>query len=182
MSYIYEEKKIAFERVAENVNVVKLASVYDHNCSEEDTVILNDVQLQALLDDQKEWENSNHRQRDYAELFPKTDSDSEQAEITVPSAEDTYIEIETLEAIDPDNEKKVLLKIFSKFTDKQRRRLYLNAKKGLTYDEIAEVEGVGMSTVRDSIKAAENKLKMHRELLLNLTLQNWLDLLIDDKC
>ncbi len=30
MSYIYEEKKIEFERVAENVNVVKLASVYGH--------------------------------------------------------------------------------------------------------------------------------------------------------
>lgn len=41
----FEDKKVEFEKVGENVNRVKLKSIYPNNCSSQEYVIVDDEML-----------------------------------------------------------------------------------------------------------------------------------------
>jgi RNA polymerase sigma-70 factor (ECF subfamily) len=53
-------------------------------------------------------------------------------------------------------------------TQIQRRRIYLHFFRNLTYEEIAKLEGNGVSTVGESVDAALNTLKRH---LIQVTME-----------
>ena len=104
--------------------------------------------------------------------MPENDYEAAKEGIVLPSAEEVYIASEDKERI---------LKVFSHLSDKQRRRLYLMFKENHTYETLAAVEGVGITTIRDSIKGAMKQIEKHGKFLLTTKAHGWVDLLIIDK-
>lgn len=57
----YEDKKVEFEKVGENVNRVLLKSIYPNNCSSQEFVIVDDEMLNYLIESEMEFNAKRRR-------------------------------------------------------------------------------------------------------------------------
>ena len=165
-------KVIKYEKIAKDRNLVTLATAYDHNCSEQQTVEVSDAVLEVMLGYEQNENNFGRNQRNHRDEMPDTDYDAANKGLFLPSAEEEYI---------AEEDKDRILRIFSHLSDKQRRRLYLMIKENHTYETLAAEEGVGLTTIRDSIKGALKQLKKYGNYLQIAKSKSWVDLLIVDE-
>lgn len=168
----YDGKVIKYEKIADDRNLVILATAYDHNCSDQDTIEVSDAVLAVMLGYELNENKYGRNQRNHTKRMPETDYEAAKKGLVLPSAEEVYI---------AEEDKEKMLKVFSHLSGKQRRRLYLMFKENHTYDSIAALEGVGITTIRDSIKGAMKQIKKHGEFILTSKARNWMDLLIIDE-
>ena len=127
-------------------------------------------------------ENPDKTAADFAELKAMSDSDyyetdrsdyrqtwkntplemlleDESAILAVPSVEDEFIEHKEREAVYAKQIVTARLAM-GKLTETQRRRYLMYHVQGMTYREIADVEGVLHSKIQKSLLAAEKKIKI----------------------
>ena len=72
---------------------------------------------------------------------------------------DSYPTDELEELRERNEERNKCRKAFSKLTEAQQRRLKMYAIDGYTYQKIADIEGVNLSSVYESIESAKQKFK-----------------------
>ncbi len=172
-------KVIKYEKIAKDKNLVTLATAYDHNCSRQQTVEVSDAVLAVMLRYEKLENKYGRNQRNHREDMPDNDYDAAKKGLVMPSA-DEMLEAEELrkeEEAKIEAEKKHIIEIASLLTVKERRRVYMFAKKGLNYSEIAELDGVSTAAVTLSCKNAYRKLEPYRNFLQNTRVSEWVDLL-----
>ena len=172
----FDDRNIEFEKLGENINEVKLSSAYDHNCSEQQSEVVTDEMLDNMIDSDNDLANKNRYDRKQRVDMSKTDKEMVKLGLTLPSAEDVVIAEEEQE--EGRKEEKRILEIFSHLTEIQRRRLFLMYNDNLSVAEIAELEGVGEWSIRDSIRIAIKNLREHGDFLQKTKAKNWSDLLI----
>lgn len=166
----FEDKKVEFVKVGENVNRIKLSSIYDHNCSSQEFVIVDDEMLEYLIESEMEF-NANRRTKDnHVVALPEDETAAAKMGAVVKSEEEKYFAA-------TEDEKKKVLDILSLLTPCQRRRLYLRFKNHLTYKAVGKMEGVSGSAIKRSCELAFEKLKPHCDFLQKVTCIKWVDLL-----
>lgn len=175
----FDDRVTEYEKLDENVNEVQLSTAYDHNCSEQQTEIINDEMLDTIIDSDNDLANKNRYDRKLRVDMPTTDKETVKLGLIVPSAEEVYIAEE--EMVEGRKEENKILEIFSHLTPTQRRRLFLMYNDQLSVAEIADLEGVGEWSIRDSIRIAIRKLQEHGDFLLETKCKNWSDLLMMNK-
>lgn len=179
MKYYNDGKKVAFENVAEDINTVKLNTAYDHNCSEQDECDVSDKILDVIMTDERKNINSGRTERNHRVNMPTNDCEAAKMGLTLPSAEEVFFEED--EMAEGIKEEGTILEIFSHLTQTQKRRLFLMYNDKLSVAEIAELEGVGEWSIRDSIRIAIEKLRKHGKFLQEAKSKSWTDLLIVDE-
>ena len=158
-------RKIEYIKKDKNVNLVRLDSAYDNNCADTEYAEVSDAVLEVLVTDTRETENAERKARDYliADAFDESNG--------------TQIAVYDHYAVDSEQEKTELLKIFGMMSDCQRRRLYLHIERKMTYAEIAQIENVDGSAVYQSCKSALKFLHQYGDFLQSVSLKNWIELL-----
>lgn len=168
----FEDKKVEFEKVGENVNRVKLSSIYGHNCSSQEYVIVDDEMLKYLIKSEMKF-NANRRTKDnHVVALPEDETAAAKMGAMDKSAEEKFFSESDKEQIEH------ILLILSELTNKQRKRLYMKFRLNMSYAEIARTEKAALVTVRESCERAVNRLKKHSEFLKNCTMKSWVDWLI----
>ena len=172
--YIKKDSKLVYTKLGENENLVLLSSIYPNNCSAEEYVTVTDEVLDVLLASERHISNIARYARDYESAMPYDDAIG----VNVPTTEEPY----SLEQDEQEQQRRLyreeLRFIFKQLTDKQRTRVYLHIKYGMTFRAIAELEGITQSTVQESCNNAYKKLKKHSAILLKGWGQSWIDLLM----
>ena len=169
----FDDRVTEYEKLDENVNEVQLSTAYDHNCSEQQTEIINDEMLDTIIDSDNDLANKNRYDRKQRVEFPTTDAEAIKLGMIVPSMDDMM----ALKERQAEQTKK-LLKIFSTLTEIERRRLYLYSWKKMSYSKIAKVEGVSIPAVMYSCDSAVEKLRPYGRYLQCCEVENWSKLLI----
>lgn len=171
--YIKKDSKLVYTKLGKNENVVLLSSIYPNNCSAEEYVTVTDEVLEALLASDRHISNIARYARNNEAAMPYDDAIG----VKVPTVEEQY----SFERDEQEQQKKLyreeLCVIFEQLTDKQRARVYLHIKYGMTFRAIAELEGITQSTVQESCSNAYKKLKKYRAILLKRTDRSWIELL-----
>lgn len=168
----FEDKKVEFVKVGENVNRVLLKSIYPNNCSSQEFVIVDDEMLNYLIESEMEF-NANRRTKDnHVVALPEDETAAAKMGAMDKSAEEKFFSESDKEQIEH------ILLIMSELTDKQRKRLYMKFRLNMSYAEIARTEKAALVTVRESCERAVNRLKKHSEFLKNCTIKSWVDWLI----
>ncbi len=168
----FEDKKVEFVKVDENVNRVLLKSIYPNNCSSQEFVIVDDEMLNYLIESEMKF-NTNRRTKDnHVVALPEDETAAAKMGAMDKSAEEKFFSESDKEQIDH------ILHILSELTDKQRKRLYMKFRLNMSYAEIARTEKAALVTVRESCERAVNRLKKHSEFLKSCTIKSWVDWLI----
>lgn len=171
--YIKKANKLVYTRLGDNKNEVLLSSIYPNNCSAEEYVTVTDEVLEVLIAGEKRVANMARYAREHETAMPYDDA----IEVKIPVVEEQY----SFDREEQEHQKKIfreeLRVIFDQLTDKQRARVYLHIKYGMTFDAIAELEGIAQSTVQESCSNAYKKLKKHRAILLKRADKSWIELL-----
>ncbi len=172
-------KVIRYEKIADNRNLVTLATAYDHNCSEQETVEVSDAVLAVMLEYEQNENKYGRNQRNHRTDVPTNDYEAAKKGWVMPSADEILDaeEVRTEEMIRAEQEEKIIEDILSGLTKTERRRIYLFAHEDLNYSEIAEREGVSPAAVMYSCRNAFKKLKPHGDFLQNTVAASWLDLI-----
>jgi len=140
-------RKVEYFKSEENKNLVKLSTVYDNNCSEQNTVEVNDSILSELIKYANEDNNYARWQRsrvDYEEF--------DEVKIgEVYGIQEKSFEEGIMENI-------LLEELFHECGEKAIKRAKLAVTKGLSAREIAEMEGVSHSAINKSLKKVRKAL------------------------
>lgn len=168
----YEERKVEFVKISENVNRVKLSSIYPNNCSSQEYVIVDDEMLAYLIESEKEFNAKRRTKDNHVVALPDDETAAAKMGAKDASAEEKFFSESDKEQIEH------ILLILSELTDKQRKRLYMKFCLKMSYTEIARIECSALVTVRESCERAINRLKEHSEFFKNCTIKTWADWLI----
>ena len=170
-------KEIVYKKIGPNRNLVTLATAYDHNCSEQETCEVSDEVLELMLNEEKKNNRIGRKERRSRQKMPKNDQKAAELGLSLPSAEDVFIAEEDYKNDSSCIEESKISELFASLTDVQRRRLYFMFKYDLTYEELADREGISYISAHESIDSALRKLKNHGAFLLTTSLDGWLYLL-----
>lgn len=162
----YKYKSVDFQKIADNVNLVKLSSIYDNPCGDVAYAEVNDVILDALISDTRANESYNRYVRDWeiAGAFNETNG--------------TLIVSKDQSKVENEDEKKQIIQLFGMLSVTQRRRLYLYIQDKMTYEEIAELDGVSIASTYRSFLRAFQHLRKYGQFLQGVSVSNWVELLI----
>ncbi len=168
---MYDERIIVHTKKDNDVNFIKLSSVYDRNCSEKDYAEINDEILKFMIDDERNTSSvENYWRKKTTSLVEDNNSPTSLTINEMPTDEKYFIEKN-------DEEINKILGILSVLTKRQRRRLYMRFKYEMTYKQIGKHEGVALTSVQESCERALENLKPFGNILQNTVLNNWVDLL-----
>ncbi len=168
---IITKREVEYVKVKENVNLVKLSTAYDTNCSEEEFTEVDDKTLNYILQ--------------YEQFVTSQDSYSSNKELSVSYDDSSGKILNNAKCCyeedffsDDKKQAEVVLEIFSSLSDKQRKRLYMKYKLKMSYIKIGKIEGKAPSTIMESCNRALKKLQKHGKYLSKLDIKMWVDLLI----
>ena len=167
----YKDKKVEYVKVGVNANRVKLSSIYDHNCSSQGYIIVDDEMLGYLI---AETRKANANERSFRRHFvclPKEDTVAAKIGSVTASDEEKYLTEADTEELNK------IITIFSTLTNAQRRRIYKHFKENLSFEEIGRSEGVSASAIKRSCEIAFQKLKPYADFLQHTMIIRWMDLL-----
>lgn len=170
---ITKDKKLVYTKKDKNVNLVKLSSEYDTNCSEQEYVAVDDKTLAFMLESDRFFASMERKARNYTISITYNDEIGCTQQITKNHVEE---EIGIAEEYQLELER--VMTILNTLTDCQRKRIYMLFKLEMTYKEIGRIEGVGISSIQSSCELALAKLKPHGQYLQRLNGIKWVDLLI----
>ena len=162
---VFDYKKVESKKIANDVNLVKLSSIYDNPCGGIEYAEVSDFILAVLENETRKSDDQERTLRNHEMSFAFDETNG-----TLIWDNDEY-------EIDSEKDIEKLKRIFGRLTDNQRRRLYLYFKDQMTFEEIACVEGVTYTTVFYSCKVALNLLKKHVHFLQEVSVKNWIELL-----
>ncbi len=168
----YEDRKVEFVKISENVNRVKLSSIYENNCSSQEYVIVDDETLEYLVASERKFSADRRTKSNHVVALPEDETAAAKMGAMDKSAEEKFFSESDKEQID------YILHILSELTYKQRKRLYMKFRLNMSYAEIARTEKAALVTVRESCERAVNRLKKHSDFLKNCTIKSWVDWLI----
>ncbi len=156
----------------QNTKVIRISDYYTVNCSEQKIVEVNE-ELLSYLNSDKTGEESNERgdRRKYVPFGFDEMAIAQLNEKFVQSAEEEYFRTKDEEQISS------IKKIFSKLTPCQRDRMYNHVVLKMTFKEISEREGVSISSIQKSYELGIKKLRNHGEVIQNIALDKWGELL-----
>lgn len=168
---IITKREVEYIKIKENVNLVKLSTAYDTNCSEEEFTEVDDKTLSCILR--------------YEQFVTSQDSYSSNKELSISYDDSSGKILKNAKCCyeedffsDDKAQAEAVLKIFSSLSDKQRKRLYMKYKLNMSYMKIGKIEGKAPSTIMESCNRALKKLQKHGEYLSKLDIKMWVDLLI----
>lgn len=168
----YKDKKVEYVKVGENANRVKLSSIYDHNCSSKEYVIVDDEILAYLIESEQKI-NADRRTKDNHVIeLPEDETAAGKMGAIDKSAEEKFFS-----ELDDEQIRRIRL-IISELTIRQRKRLYMKFRLNMSYTQIARIEGSALVTVRESCERAFKKLRKHRDFLQDCSIKSWVDWLI----
>jgi len=156
----------------QSTKVITISDYYTVNCSEQKIVEVN-AEIFTYLNSDKTGEDSKERddRRKYVPFGFDEMAIAELNEKFVQSAEEEYFRTKDEEQISR------IKKIFSKLTHCQRERLYNHVVLKMTFKEISEREGVSISSIQKSYELGIKKLRNHGEVIQNIALDKWGELL-----
>lgn len=136
-----KEIKLEFSKTEDGKNLLVLSSVYQHNCSDQKTVIVDDDVLEVFRQSNRDLERERSRKRRHgSNIFLGENENFDAALGLITNAPDKAVEDELyLEYI----------KRF--FDDKVYNRGIMYYLHGMTQSEIADIERVSATAVHKSI-------------------------------
>ena len=168
----YEDKKVEFEKVGENVNRVKLSSIYDHNCSSQEYVIVDDEMLKYLIESEMKFNTNRRTKSNHVVALPEDETAAAKMGAVVESEEEIFFsEVDELL-------KQKVLKVLARLSVSQRRRLYMRFRENKSYTVIGREEGLTAAAISASCIRAIKKLKKYGKILQKVPINTWLDWLI----
>lgn len=168
---LYKDNKVEFVKVGENVNRVKLSSIYANNCSDQEYVIVDDEMLEYLIVSEQKENNKERRFRRHYVALPDDETAAAKMGAVTSSVEEDFLSKADAEEL------KKLQAIISLLTSAQRRRIYKRFKENLSFEDIGRSEGVSASAIKRSCEIAFKKLKPYCDFLQNIAPIKWIDLL-----
>lgn len=136
-----KEIKLEFSKTEDGKNLLMLSSVYQHNCSDQKTVIVDDDVLEVFQQTCRDQERERSRKRRHGSNIYIGENENFDATLgLITNAPDEAVESE------------LYLKYIKRyFDDKVYNRGIMYYLQGMTQSEIAEVEGVSATAVHKSI-------------------------------
>lgn len=142
----YKDNKVEFVKVCENVNRVKLSSIYPDNCSKQEYVIVDDDTLEYLIAEELKANAEERRLRRHFVALPEDETAAAKMGAMTASAEERYFTEANAEELNK------IIVIISTLTRAQRRRIYKRFKENLSFEEIGRDEGVSASAIKRVVK------------------------------
>ena len=136
-----KEIKLEFSKTEDGRNLLVLSSVYQHNCSDQKTVIVDDDVLKVFQQTCRDQERERSRRRRHGSNIYLGESESFDAALgLVTNAPNEAVESE------------LYLEYIRRFFDgKVYNRGIMYYLQGMTQSEIADIEGVSASAIHKSI-------------------------------
>lgn len=174
---IFEYKRVEYERVADNVNIVKLSSVYDNPCGNAAFAVVNDETMKYIINITKKTQALYRTERNHLVFnnYDETWGGPANQQALVEDGDYSFIKDRLRESYQVQLRK--CKSIIKELTNSQRDRFYVYSVYGLKLETIAECEGVSIEAVRKSCDIARDKLKMHSHFLLTFREREWANLL-----
>lgn len=136
-----KEIKLEFSKTEDGRNLLVLSSVYQHNCSDQKTVIVEDDVLEVFRQSNRDQERERSRRRRHGSKIYIGENENFDATLgLITNAPDEMIE-----------DKLYLEYIKQFFYDKVYNRGIMYYLQGMTQCEISEIEGVSATAVHKSI-------------------------------
>lgn len=136
-----KEIKLEFSKTEDGRNLLVLSSVYQHNCSDQKTVIVDDDVLEAFQQTCRDQERERSRRRRHGSNIYLGENENFDATLgLITNAPDEVVE-----------DKLYLEYIKRFFDDKIYNRGIMYYLQGMTQREIADIEGVSATAIHKSI-------------------------------
>lgn len=133
--------KPVFSKTEDGKNLLVLSSVYQHNCSDQKTVIVDDDVLEVFRQSNRDRERDRSRKRRHGSNIYLGENENFDATLgLITNAPDEAVESELY-----------LEYIIQFFDDKVYKRGIMYYLQGMTQSEIAVIEGVSATAVHKSI-------------------------------
>ena len=136
-----KEIKLEFSKTEDGRNILVLSNIYQHNCSNQKTVIIDDDVLEVFRQSHRDWERERSRRRRHGSNIYLGENGNFDAELgLITNAPDEVVE------------DKLYLEYIKRFFDnKVYNRGIMYYLQGMTQSEIADIEGVSATAVHKSI-------------------------------
>lgn len=136
-----KEIKLKFSKTEDGRNLLVLSSVYQHNCSKQETVIVDDDVLEIFKQSQRDRECERSRRRRHGSNIYLGENENFDATLgLITNAPDEIVESE------------LYLEYIKQFFDgKVYNRGIMYYLQGMTQSEIADIEGVSAAAVHKSV-------------------------------
>lgn len=136
-----KEIKLEYSKTEDGRNLLVLSSVYQHNCSDQKTVIVDDDVLEVFRQSNRDRERERSRRRRHGSNIYLGENENFDAELgLITNAPDEVVEHE------------LYLEYIKRFFDnKVYNRGIMYYLQGMTQNEIAKVEEVSATAVHKSI-------------------------------
>lgn len=174
----HDEHKVEYIKLGDDMYQVKLSSIYDTNCADQEYLIVNGELLAFILDSEKKVAAMHRTDRNHCISVNYNDEIGGALNLEeLAVVEENY---SFLSEEDPALHEQELIKlkaIINELTDLQRNRLYVHIVYQKTMEEIAACEGVTDEAVRKSCDAAKKRLRKHGDFLQKMSIKEWLYLL-----
>lgn len=136
-----KEIKLEFSKEENGKNLLVLSSVYQHNCSDQKTVIVDDDVFEVFRQSHRDRERERSRMRRHgSNIYLGEDENFDATLGLITNAPDEVVE-----------DKLYLEYIKRFFDDRVYKRGIMNYLQGMTQSEIADIEGVSATAVHKSI-------------------------------
>ena len=136
-----KEIKLEFSKTEDGRNLLVLSSVYQHNCSDQKTVIVDDEVLEVFQQTCRDQERERSRKRRHGSNIYLGENENFDATLgLITNAPDEVAE-----------DKLYLEYIKRFFDDKVYNRGIMYYLQGMTQSEIADIEGVSATAIHKSI-------------------------------
>lgn len=140
----YKDKKVEYVKVGENANRVKLSSIYDHNCSSQEYVVVDNEMLEYLIAETR-IANANERsfRRHFVCLLEEDTVAAKISAVTASAKEKYLTEADT-------EELSKILTILSPYKCSEKANLQTLQGKNISFEKIVRSEGVSAGAIKRS--------------------------------
>lgn len=136
-----KEIKLEFSKTEDGRNLLVLSSVYQHNCSDQKTVIVDDDVLEVFQQFHRDQERERSRKRRHGSNIYLGENENFDATLgLITNAPDEVVESELY-----------LEYIKQFFDDKVYNRGIMYYLQGMTQSEVADIEGFSAAAVHKSV-------------------------------
>ncbi len=169
-------RKINYVKKDNGINLVKLSSEYDNNCSEQEYEAVDDKTLNYMIENDRYIDNLERTERGNIVISYNDEIGNCNNIAAFSQNEKYYYEREEEER--KENEHLAELQtVFDKLSDKQRSRIYMYICYEMSYTDIAKYENVSVAAVQSSCERAFAKLKEYGDILQICIAKSWIELL-----
>lgn len=169
-------RKITYIKKDNGVNLVKLSSEYDNNCSAQEYESVDDKILNYMIENDRYIDKLERTERGNG-VISYNDEIGNCNNIAAFSQNEKYY-YEREEEEQKEKEHLAELKtIFDMLSDKQRSRIYMYIYYKMSYTKIAKYENVSVAAVQSSCERAFAKLKENSDILQKGIAKSWIELL-----